>query len=322
MAQSNFHFDGLIESCNDPRLQVDLALFNQRPPSDEALVRLIHGHAHVDRLVQAVHALRAAADTDAIVAAASKMTPTFRPYQTFNGYPVRGRMFPSGPVQVPTFTDVASEPVMAAIRELTEGAANLLVDIFSQGDRELEFVQREGTAVSYPIHPNGSRRGVTPLPPPIETIQGLQLSIDGLWSSEMQAVMAVVLWQAEVKPYIEGEITFSSELRKKYETFASTGGLECGVGPYRRGFFYLTQGARAPWRLNVTASNPTDMRVGSAVARFSTSLQHLLRGSAARADLLNRLLVSLARHAGKTPSEVAAALIAGTGAERPPGVTY
>jgi TerB N-terminal domain len=315
----DFSYDELIESAPDVRLRVDLALLNARAPSTDDLVQLVYGHGQRDRLVQALRVVRAAEAADVVVAAAASTAPSHRGYVAFSGYPVKIRGVASRAIDVPTYTNMAQDPVMLVIARLMTASEVLIGDLLSPADRELQFVQRTGTGSAIPIR-RDSAATVLPVLPSSDTVEGLRLSINGLWDADMRITMAVVLWQAEIKPYVEGEIAFSRDLRKKHEAFTAELGIDGGIGALRRGFFYLTRGPRAPWRLDVEAPVAADLRMGTACARFTTELQHQLRGSATRARILADLIEQVAQDTRKSRPEIVAALVAGTGAEPPLGL--
>lgn len=315
----DYTYDELIESAPDVRLRVDLGLLNNRSPNADDLVQLVYGHGQRDRLVQALRVVRAAEPADVVVAAAASTAPQHRGYVAFAGYPINIRGAASRAIDVPTYTNTVQDPVMVAIARLMTASELLIGDLLSPADRELQFVQRIGTGSVIPIRRDATA-ALLPVLPPSDTVEGLRLSIKGLWDADMRITMAVVLWQADIKPYIEGEISFSRDLRKKHEAFTVALGIEGGIGALRRGFFYLTRGLRAPWRLDVEAPVAADLRMGTASARFSTGLQHQLRGSAARARILADLIEQIAQDTRKSRSEIVAALVAGTGADPSLGV--
>jgi hypothetical protein len=315
----DFTYDELIESTPDVRLRVDLALLNARAPSAEDLVQLAYGHGQRDRLVQALRVVRGEQPDDVLVAAAASTAPSHRAYPAFAGYPIKIRGVASRAIDVPTYTNTAQDPVMRMIAQLMTASEVLIGDLLSPADRELQFVQRTGTGSAIPIQ-RDSATTVLPVLPASDTVEGLRLSIRGLWDADMRITMAVVLWQAEIKPYIEGEISFSRDLRKKHEAVSAALGIDGGIGALRRGFFYLTRGTRAPWRLDVDAPVASDLRMGTSCARFATELQHRLRGSAARARILADLIEQVAQDTHKSRSEIVNALVAGTGAEPPLGL--
>jgi hypothetical protein len=212
-------------------------------------------------------------------------------------------------------------PTFEAIMTLLREAAAIVGDTsLATADPDIEFVRAPGTVQRVPIDRSSARPAVRDGLATFNTLAGLEFSIGAFWSDEMRALMALVLWQAEAKPYVEGLIAFSRELRIKYDAFATASGAETGLGPYRRAFFELSAGKRAPWSLDVHAGVPSDIRIAKANARFVKGLQHELRGSAARAQVLYLLAGYIARARDMSEGSVMDALGAATGNDRPQGI--
>lgn len=141
--------------------------------------------------------------------------------------------------------------------------------------------------------------------PPADTLDGVLWTIDQrTWSNEALTLLLLVLWLSDTKPFIEGRILFSTELRRYYEAIAEDLNVGHTIGSARRAFSDLGLGVRAIWTLDPRPENLTDIRVNITGARFIKGIQHALVGSAARTTVINAVTLTLTQHLKKTHYEV------------------
>lgn len=157
------------------------------------------------------------------------------------------------------------------------------------------------------------RKAIGSLPDANE-MDGLLWSIDRVFDDTGLILLLLVLWLSELKPFIEGRIAFSGELRKRYEAIGRRLGLQASIGSLRRDYWMLSHGPRAVWTLSPSPASLNDIKTGITDARFTRSMQQLLLGSAVRGEAIHALAVRLARRRRKSGDEVKAIMGEETGA--------
>lgn len=149
--------------------------------------------------------------------------------------------------------------------------------------------------------------------PDANGVDGLLWSIDRVFDDTGLLLLLLVLWLSELKPFIEGRIAFSGELRLRYEAIGRRLGLQATIGSLRRDYWMLSHGPRAVWTLSPSPASVNDIKTGITDARFTRSMQHLLLGSAVRGEAIHALAVRLARRRRKSGDEVKAIMEEETG---------
>jgi hypothetical protein len=325
ICMKHYEWDDIARSTSDPNLRVDLALLAGLPPDTGDVLSIIALNTPRrlnPRMPRVLQALRETKNVDPILASATKEPSGSRSLPVFSGYAGNVPGLPNGyrrSVQVPSFVQPGS-PTLEAILALVREAMDIIGDsTVVPADPDLEFVRVPGTVQRVPIDRSTVRPEGRDELTAFDGLAGFGLSINSFWNDDMRVLMALVLWQADVKPYIEGVIAFSRDLRIKYDALATALGAETGLGPYRRAFFNLSTGTRAPWSLDADAQAAIDVKMGKANARFVKGLQHDLRGSAAQGQILTLLVSGIARDRNTSPAAVVDALATATGNDRPLG---
>jgi hypothetical protein len=322
-----FEWDEIAQDStrNRPPLRVDAQLLAHLEPAAVDLLGC-QGLQHLtrskrERLVRAIEYIRSTFESDPVLAASQSAPPAIRQASLFSGYIGRIPRFPNDyerRVDVPTFMNPGS-PVRLTIDRLVNDAAALIGETLSPNENDLDFTRVTGTHQTVPITRSATAQPQFGRVLSVDTLEGLEQTVQTLWDFEMCLLMGLVLWLADSKPYVEGLIAFSRELRLKYETLSSSLHSERGIAPYRRAFYALSQGKLAPWILDTQSTNALDLKIGQTSARFNIALQHALRGSSARARLFTRLALRIAGDCQASKSEILDAFQNATGLPRPQG---
>lgn len=307
--------------ATDPILRLDLQLHARQSPSSTDLVRVAVPDIQppaLARLVRVIDALRENEGSDPLLAAARKGASGQRTVPLFKSYPIAFTQYLAKHTSatMPTFCERPS-PAMDVVDALVATAHHLLGarDAAASSDAAPNADLDPQTSL-LPHGPNPVLR--RPLSDPY-SIDGLLWTARTLWTPAMQIVTALVLWQADVKPYIEGLTVYSTEFRQKFETLTAALGTSPAPMSLRSAFAALSYGPRAPWVLDRSDAGGTDVLIGKVGARFPKPLQRELRGSANRALLLSALVEAIASDFALPPDTVTAHLAAAAGCTAPQG---
>jgi hypothetical protein len=219
-------------------------------------------------------------------------------------YGIRGSAVAGITAKIPSFH--ATSRVRRVIRDLTADAVALVGGLPQEGTgRDASVSENAGLTVKIRRAPS-----LVDALPARDTIAGVlatgQISLP--WESLL--LLAVVLRMSDAKPYIEGLITMSADLRAAVDEACGTIGLDRGIGTCKRGFFYLLAGIRAPWwSEEPLPADPHLLKVASARARFHRNLQRELLGSIARERVLREVCELLAERARRDVAAVHAAVV-------------
>jgi len=181
---------------------------------------------------------------------------------------------------------------------------------------EIGFAETASREKRVPIH----RATTPPTQSAVDTIEGLKRTLTLTADEGMLTLMGLVLHLSDVKPYVEGLIAYSSEGRGYFTAAAETLGIEGGIGPYRRSFYDLTTGRRAPWILE-PPTPLAGMKMGVAGARFTRGLQRALLGADPRGEVYRWLCTQLAEQRSHPTADVVGAFERATGVEAALGGT-
>lgn len=184
-------------------------------------------------------------------------------------------------------------------------------------DPGMVLVEAPGDEHRQPIRRSNARRTGAP---PFDTLEGLQFTLHVTADDSMLTLLGLVLHLCDVKPYIEGQITYARPLRMSFENAAKALGMETGLGYFRQSFYYLASGERAPWTLEPAPSEPSSMKMGAVHARFVRGLQHALLGSDPRGTLYRWVGEQLAMRRQKSPAEVVEGFEAATSVQAPTAI--
>ncbi|MDQ2872312.1 MAG: TerB N-terminal domain-containing protein [Candidatus Eremiobacteraeota bacterium] len=304
-------FDWVTEMIPDDLLVLDLAIAAKRPPNARVLLPLYSKRnyaPHVFALMRELgkhSALLSNIDTAAVIEAAHGVTATAIPQTLFaNLGHVRTGMARFGPLQRSIHSYKRSSAVTHAIDATVEAMLEMvggpIVTMVSSPARSA--VTREAIV----------RKAVANFPQ-ADTIDGLLWAATSLWSAESLLLLIIVLWLSDVKPYIEGRVAFSSELRGTFETLAKALGLHSTIGSMRKAFWTLGRGVRAVWKLDPEPTDISQVRTNGTAARFIRSLQRELVGSATRSKALQAILAQLARRTHVPATQIQQLLAETTG---------
>ncbi|MDP9018062.1 MAG: hypothetical protein M3N19_07065, partial [Candidatus Eremiobacteraeota bacterium] len=148
--------------------------------------------------------------------------------------------------------------------------------------------------------------------PAAHTLEGIVWSVESVWNREATLLLLLVIWLSELKPYIEGRIAFSSELRGYYEALGEALGLHVKIGTMRQAYWSLSHGARAIWTLDPRPREVAEIRSNASAARFVKRVQHLFVGSAVRTQAIHALTTHLAKRTHVSVKRIHEALSAVT----------
>ncbi len=322
LQRGNFPTADLSYFLEDPILAFAIAIHRKTPPPMKLLMSLYSkGHVAMKSVTvtQAMPTLEAM-DTGSVLFAA-EMAPATQVRRTlFQGLQPAAESFSRfGALVVPysaveftpylQFTiDTVVETAMTMIGQAIFGSTAAVVRL-PTADPEVTLVEAPMTAVDSAITLREQivLRAVAPLPT-TDTLDGVLWYARGLMSQDAAMVLAVVLCLSTRKPYIEGKIAFSAELREACDTFATAFGKRVTIGTMRNAFYTLGTGPRKIWMLEPEIEDRKELRSGKVAARFSRPLQAVLAGSDARDRLLEALFQRIGTRAGGdvTPERVLA----------------
>jgi len=284
------------------------------------------GHVRPDRLRRTMQELRTAHGSDRLLAVMSSSAPqaaeTGIDIRPFDLFPTRVHLMKLFPPHPPLGSRHENVAAMRAAEELLDEALALLLPASSTDApglasmSEIQFAETASREKHVPIH-----RATTPLTlPAVDTIEGLKRTLALTADEGMLTLMGLVLHLSDVKPYVEGLIAYSSEGRGYFTAAAEALGIESGLGAYRRSFYDLTTGRRAPWILEPQTQLP-GMRMGVAGARFIRGLQRALLGADPRGEIYSWLCARLGEQRLKPIADVVVAFERATGVEAALGRT-
>ncbi len=154
-------------------------------------------------------------------------------------------------------------------------------------------------------------------------VERLRGTIERFLPLESQIVFAVMLWQSDVRPSVEGRTIFSRELRGSYERLAREIDAEIAtVGGFKRGFLGLSVGARAPITIDPPVSAPNALRIGEHAAQLVPDLQRVLRALPARTQTIETLVRCLSTRSRMDDSTFAQRMTGATGTNPPAGLAW
>jgi len=264
-----------------------------------------------------MQALREEATEDPILVAAQTAGPVKRETPPFQGYRTSEFLNPMLPSNAVIATWYGRPAVQKAALALLRQARAFWDEPSitqprtseeSPAGENLAFVEKAGAEKRVPIRGKSAAK----LPSDAGTVTGLKRTLTLMGDEYVFVLMGLVLHLTDIKPYIEGQIAYSRELRTIFETACEKLGLKSGLGPYRQSFYYLANGKRAPWTLE-PPSTLAEMKMNVARARFDRALQRELLGSDPRGELYRWVCDRLSSERGRPASDVHAAFEAATG---------
>lgn len=308
-------FDEVTAKSNDADLAFDVAIAAGAGPPVEPLLKHTYQMGFDGRARERLKRVFQQIDTRVLVPIAQGARTAKRPQMLFNNIGwVRSHLGQFGPLNVDVRrygeTKKVQEAVVTLLESLNELAGGPPVHRPGRAYQPLFKDQEPTPKLTGPVG-ELVRDAVASLPNP-NTMEGLQWSIERIFDDGALVLLMLVLW-LENKPYIEGAIAFASELRIFYERIGARLGFYAKIGTLRSDFWALSNGARAVWRLEPIPEAPGDIKTRVTVARFSKSMQHLLRGSEARGKVIHTLAVRIARRRRSTANEVTAIFAEETG---------
>ncbi|HEY8298502.1 MAG TPA: TerB N-terminal domain-containing protein [Candidatus Baltobacteraceae bacterium] len=305
LMQSKPVYDAITESLADAQLVLDLAIAAKTAPHARALIPLyskrLTAIAGVDAL-RHYEALASEVDTHPVVAASVGVTATAIQRQLFaNVGDARVYLARFGALNKLVFSYKRSTAVQTAIDTIVEAMLHLIGQATPR-DRKQPASEREAI-----VH--AALAGL----PAADSLAGIAWSAHAVWEPDALLVLLLVLWLSDVKPYVEGRIAFSAELRGHYGTIGDRLGLYATVGTMRKAYWSLSHGSRAVWRLDPPVTDASQIKTSVSGARFTRALQHLFVGSVARAEAMNEIVAQLARRTRTSRAHVIDLLTETTG---------
>lgn len=306
-------YDDITVSCREPALSFDLAVRAGVAPPAETFWGLQLPLTCDADLRRRVQRMLGNVDTSAILEAAAGRPPPIGKRMLFSGlgWPSDSlRRFGPLTVELPRYSQ------MSDVRHAVLGVINAVLEL--SGTAPLRSASHRGAVAS--TAPVAAReqterivtRALDGLPN-VASLEGLLWTVERVLDDSVLVLLLLVLWLAEVKPYIEGRITFSGELRGHYEMLGGRLGLPLTIGSLRNDFWMLSHGARAVWTIDPTAATVNDIKTGLTAARFTRAMQHLLVGSAARAKVVHTLCKRLGQRRRTSSEQVRQVLAEATG---------
>jgi hypothetical protein len=297
----------------------DLAVNAGVSPRDEDVKALVEaampaGTRWRDRqaILEVFSRMRRLTATDPLLAAAVAGEPKLVVREVFSDVPEIARLarakqaylrIPRGSysvtAKIPSF--IVTARVKRAVSELVADAHNLVVPVCEP----VSTVTSGGGERRVPIR--RSRSLVSTLPQP-DTADGLVATARLSMRWESIVVLAVVLRMSEVKPWIEGQIAISRDLRAAVDRTLEAVGQKTGLGTLKRGFFHLIVGSRAPWTCEEVPVDPNLLKMNVSRARFARNLQRELIGSIVRDRVVCDLADIMADRLSVTREVASAAL--------------
>jgi hypothetical protein len=146
--------------------------------------------------------------------------------------------------------------------------------------------------------------------PEPDTLEGLIVTARYALSEEALILLAVVLRMSEIKPWIEGQIALSKDLRAVCDRAFAGVGVEGGLSALKRAYFALVSGSRAPWTCEDRPAEANSLKLNTTRARFARNLQRELLGSASRNHIVDEITSILAERRDASLADIAKALSA------------
>lgn len=300
-------FDEVTEAITDASLLFDLALAaGVAPPFDSLFSLQLPVYFDPESRTRIKRMLRAV-DTSSLLEIADQHSPTPERVNLFHdmGW-AAARLQLFGPLEANVIRFSRSDSIRDAV-------VNLLVALNDlSGAPPVKYNPRPAPVpTSDDTIGEAVRKAIGSLPQ-TSSIEGLIWSVERVFDDGALLLLMLVLW-LENKPYIEGAISFSKDLRSLYEGVGADLGFNATIGTMRRDFWTLSHGPRAVWVLEPAPNVPNDVKTGVTVARFTKEMQHLLRGSAAREQAMHALAVRIARRRRTSADVVKTAFESHTG---------
>lgn len=200
----------------------------------------------------------------------------------------------------------AAPAARAALLDLFDEAAALVSPAPILAKPALPPTVAAGTAASrVPIVRRGKSADLALAP--FDTLDGLLETARIALGAEAVTILALVLAMSETKPFIEGQIALSRDLREACDLALAALSVKGGVGFVKRGYHALLCGPRAPWCLEgEVPAESSALKMMQTKARFVRGLQHALTGSVARAHALAEIARIAAQRLDRDPDNVAA----------------
>jgi hypothetical protein len=293
-----FEFDAIAAGLVDQRLAFDLAIASGKEPP-LATMLAIDQSVRIGRAArETLLALFPNIDTAEILAVAKRSADVpVEPYCVFTqlGSTIMDLLrFGPGVVSVRRYSE--SETVEQGVLSLVLALNDLL-----------------GSPVVYQRQPYG-HTGMSEMLakafaataeslPSRASLDGIAWNVEHIYSDTCLVLVALVL-RLESKPYVEGAIAFSRDLRRLYESVGTQIHLSPTIGSLRKDYWMLSRGQRALWELSPAPSSHGEIQSNVTVARFSKDLQRLLRGSETRGRVIDLATVALAQRRKLRPEAV------------------
>jgi hypothetical protein len=323
LQRGSFPVSDLGFFLEDPTLAFDIAVHRKVPPPMKLLLALYsRGRAGMGSIavMQALPVLEAM-DTGVVLTAAEMAPSTKVTRYLFQGLQLAGPSLSRfGPLTV-EYSAVELTPYLRfTIDTLVETAMTMIgrpvaghtAQALRQAtaDPEVTLVENPGTMPESAIALREQivRRSVAQMPT-TDTLEGVLWYVNGLMPHDAATVLAVVLCLSTRKPYIEGKIAFSGELREACDAFAGGFDERVTIGTLRNAFFTLGSGPRKLWTLEPEIEDRAQLRSGKAAARFTRPLQGVFAGSDARDRTVEALFHRIGTRSGSdvTPERVVGA---------------
>lgn len=268
-------------------------------------------------LLQIVDRLRSSAAEDPILAAACSREPKFVTRELFRGLPAIQRFMkqqnsplrPSllfyGMVAARLLSYYDTARVRHVAEELVRGAIEMVGATRPVLTNDIvPTVVSGGGEKRVPIR---RRRGATVLPAS-DSLEGLIATVRIALGWESLLLLGLVLRLSESKPWIEGQIALSPELRTYLDRAIAAVGREGGASTVKRAYYRLTAGSRAPWIGESAIADLRRIKMNVTRVRFARNLQRELIGSVARERCILEIVKVVADILKIAPAQVDQAL--------------
>lgn len=316
LMRGRFIFDDVTEALRNHALAFDIAITANVAPPALFLIERYSKRPWIDQTIyQRIvrqKALLEAIDTSSVLAAAKNVTPMELSQPAFvNMGATQQSLRRFGNLKITYRSYQRATALQQAVDAVVEAILQMLGikppdDRFQAhaGSENPELVTRlvggsgsRGVPIVRPAVAQGIIDKVVAKLPSADSLEGILWTIDQrTWSNEALTMLLLVLWLSDSKPFVEGRVLFSTELRHYYEAIAEALNIEHTIGAARHAFWDIGLGVRAIWTLDPTPESLTDIRVNTTGARFSKGAQHALVGSAARTKVISAITPKLARH--------------------------
>jgi hypothetical protein len=274
-----------------------------------------------ESLIEVIDRLRSSSAEDPILAAAHSREPKLVTREMFHNLlatrrfvsETNSRLRPSVRGYGTASARLLSYYDRACVRHVAEQIVQDAIEMIgatkpAANDGSVPTVESGGGEKRVPIR---RRHGATTLPAS-DSLDGLIATVRIALGWESLLLLGVVLRLSESKPWIEGQIALSSELRMYLDRAITAVGREGGVSTVKRAYYRLTAGSRAPWIGESAIADLRQIKMNVTRVRFARNLQRELIGSVIRERCISEIVKVVADILKIAPAQVDHALALST----------